>query len=184
MNIEEFKIEYIQKAFIQEKQFYQWMMSVFKLNIELNEEFSYNSSDLFVVKFVQFINEGENYCKYIMPILTRSDNNKIHFFQRILDFILSVKSKFPIEELDYLEYRRHNICHIFQNGYEVIQSDLKIKSKLKNRSLEEINNNIINLLGTEENEFKLQKKLFKKYYIFIEKLRTDLQEIQKKYKIS
>src|SRR5690606_22337233 len=118
-----------------------------------------------------------------IPKLAQSNNNKVHFFQCILDFIQSLKTELPIAELDYLEYRRHNICHIFQNGYEIIQNDLKIKSKLKNRNLDEINTNLISLLSTAPDEFKLQEKLFKKYYILIEKFRSDLQEIQNKFKI-
>jgi len=173
----------MKKTFVQEQQFYQWLTILFKLNIELDENYNYNSSDLFVVKFVQLISEGESYCEYIIPKLAQGNNNKVHFFQCILDFIQSVKTELPIEELDYLEYRRHNICHVFQNGYEIIQNDLKIKSKLKNRNLDEISTNLISLLSTATDEFKLQEKLFKKYYILIEKLRSDLQEVQKKFKI-
>lgn len=183
MNLESFKIEYVKKAFVQEQQFYQWLVSLFKLNIELNNEYNFNSSDLFVVKFVQFLSEGANYCEYIIPILRKSNNNKAHFFQCILNFINDAKTELPVEELDYLEYRRHNICHIFQNGYEPIQNDLKIKSNLKNRSLDEINTNILNLVNSEIDEFELQKKLFKKYYQRIEHLRNNLQEIQRKYNI-
>lgn len=183
MKSQDFKIEYIQKTFIQEQQFYQWLQILFKLNMELNKNYNHNSADLFVVKVVQFLNEGKNYCEIIIPTLIKSNNKKSYFFQHILDFIEQFKVDISEAELDFLEYKRHNICHIFQNGYEPIQNNLKIKTHLKNRTLKEIEKNLISIISSEKDEFTVQEKLFKRYYNIIEKLRSDLMAIQKQYNI-
>jgi len=181
MKSQDFKFKYTRKTFIQEQQFYQWLQILFRLNIEINEEYNHNSADLFVVKLVQFLNEGKNYCEIIIPQLIESNNNLHHFFQCILEFIEQFKINISVAELDFLEYKRHNICHIFQNGYEPIQNNLKVKTHLKNRQLTEINKNLISIISSEKDEYTVQKKLFKQYYIIIEKLRTDLIDIQKQY---
>ena len=179
MKSEDFKFEYIKKSIVQEQQFYQWLQVLFRLNSEINQEYNHNSADLFVVKLVQLLSEGKNYCEIVIPKLLASDNNKIHFFQHILKFIEQFKVDISVAELDFLEYKRHNICHIFQNGYEPLQDNLKVKTELKNRPLSEIEKNLDSIISSEKNEFEVQKNLFKKYYILIEKLRTDLISIQK-----
>ena len=80
MKSEDFKFEYIKKGIVQEQQFYQWLQVLFKLNIEINQEYNHNSADLFVVKLVQLLSEGKNYCEIVIPKLPASDINKIHFF--------------------------------------------------------------------------------------------------------
>ena len=181
MKSRDFKNEYVKKTLTQEHQFYQWLQILFRLNIEINEEYNHNSADLFLVKLVQFLSEGKSYCEIIIPKLIASNNNKHHFFRCILEFIEQFKINISVAELDFLEYKRHNICHIFQNGYEPIQNNLKVKTHLKNRELTEINKNLISIVSSEKDEFVLQRKLFKQYFIIIEKLRTDLIKIHIQY---
>ncbi|MBO2545706.1 hypothetical protein J0871_14885 [Salegentibacter sp. BDJ18] len=179
MKREDLKYEYIKKRIIQEQQFFQWLQVLFRLNIEINQGYNHNSADLFVVKLYQLLTEGKTYCEDVISRLPSSEIEKIHFFEHILKFIGQFETDISIAELDFLEYKRHNICHIFQNGYEQVQADLRIKKHLKNRELSEIDKNLNSIIGSEENEFEVQKKLFKKYYSLIEKLRTDLISIQK-----
>ncbi|WP_400071958.1 hypothetical protein [Zobellia russellii] len=179
MKDEEFKYQYVKKGIVQELQFLQWLHSLFILNVEINKEYNHNSAELFIVKLVQFLKEGDEYCQNIIPKIPTSDIFKIQLFQRILKFIEDFKENIPLAEFDFLEYKRHTICHIFQNGYEPVQRNLKVKTLLKNRELSEIDNNLKDIISSEKSEMGVQKKLFKKYYVLIEDLRTDLVYIEK-----
>lgn len=68
--------------------------------------------------------------------------------------IIKLKIKLTKSELDYIEYRRHCAYHIFQNSYEFIQDNLRIKKERNKRDLPTLQQQIRKLIlehGSDKN---------------------------------
>jgi len=152
---EEFKRDFIIKTLVQQTQFEQWLQYLFYLNNELTKEYDFVHQDSFYVKFYDAITEGLIYAKKVLKTLEGGSNKeKYSFFINLISGLDDLKSTLDESELDYIEYRRHSASHIFQNQYENIQDDLRIKKERKSKNVQELNSQLQQLLikhGSDKN---------------------------------
>ncbi len=162
--LENFKI----KTLVQQAQFEQWLKSLFYINNELIKNWDFVYQEMFYIKLYEVTTEGLLYAHKVFDHLREGENkNKFEWYQELISSLTNIKSGLLEEEYLYIEYRRHNTCHIFQNSYEHIQDNLKIKKIRKDKDLQVINSALKKLLikhGSDKNtdiylNDKLQSKL-------------------------
>ena len=86
---------------------------------------------------------------------------------KLVEEFNNIKNELSDTEFEYIEYRRHNACHIFQNSYEHIQENLRIKKERNGKKLQDIQKGIQALIlkhGSDKDiddfiNAKLQTKL-------------------------
>lgn len=118
-DFKKFKVDYCLKIQVQEYQFSQWVTKFIFMGQELNKEYDVIYSGTFHIVFNELITSGINYTNDVLGALEGNTNSeKISFYSTIGVSLNKMKSIFTPEELDYIEYRRHNAAHIFQNKYE------------------------------------------------------------------
>lgn len=166
---EEFLRDLSIKTLVQHAQFEQWLKSLFYLNNELIKSWEFVYQEMFYLKFYETITEGLVYANKVLEHLKIGNSeNKIEWYNELINGINNIKAELSEEELDYIEYRRHNTCHIFQNSYEHIQDNFKIKKNRKDKELHNTNNNlkkIINKYGSDKKiDFFLNSKLQSKLH--------------------
>jgi hypothetical protein len=142
--IQQFKRDFVIKTCVQEEQFYQWLKFTFFLNHELKENYDTIYQEAFYVKLFELLTEGLRHSTEILEILKKTDKNvtKIDWYSKLTNGLNQIKSNLDESEFLYIEYRRHGASHIFQNQYEHIQDNLKIKKERKNKNLKELNNQL------------------------------------------
>ena len=145
--MEDFNTELSKKTLVQQIQFEQWVRTFFQLTYKLYEVFDPMLQDLHYIKLYGILTEGHEYAKVVLQHLEGGKNvNKTNWYLKFVSGIASLKSLLSERELLYIEYRRHNICHIFQNQYEHIQENYSIKSQRKGMGLTEIDAALKSLL--------------------------------------
>lgn len=160
---EQFKRDFIIKILVQETQFEQWLQVFFLLNHELENEYNSIYQDSLYIKFNELINEGYRYAQKLLNHLTNSANvQKRDWYSKLLTGLSDLKSALTETELDYIEYRRHNTCHIFQDTYEIIQHDLKIKKVRKDKSLPDLQNKLMTLIATHGSDRNVDEYIMTK----------------------
>ncbi len=162
--IEEFKRDFIIKTLVQEKQFEQWVRILFFLNNELTNKYDFIYQDAFYTKLYELFNEGSVFINKILNSLNFGDNDeKRNLYSNLIDSLTQIRADLTEAEFEYIQYRRHNSCHIFQNSYEYIQDNLRIKKERSGRKLQDIQKDLQDLIskhGSDENiDFYLNKKL-------------------------
>lgn len=176
--MEDFTTELTIKTMVQEKQFEQWFRTFFFLNYNLNNAFEPFYQDLYYIKLHGVLTEGLDYAKDVLEHLNHGKNlHKRKWFNLCVEGIQGVVSELTERELIYIEYRRHNICHIFQNQYEHIQGNYTIKHKRKGKDLTEIDNQLKSLLIEHGNDKNIDEFLRNKLKTKLTKLYEDLKEI-------
>lgn len=161
---EEFKIDFVIKTFVQETQFEQWIKTFFLLNNELSEEYNFIYQDAFYTKLYELFTEG---IVYGNKLLEKSQNPGHHkttnWYFKLIEGLNNIKSELSDTEFEYIEYRRHRACHIFQNSFEHIQENLRIKKERKGKKVQDIQARIQILIlkhGSDKNiDHFLNKKL-------------------------
>ncbi len=124
----EFKFKYSIQILQQQEQFWQWVRQLFFLNDSLNKEYNFLYCKLLYVNLSELFTEGERYAVEVARILKKGHNKiKYRIYTRLNTAISDIKSAFTDEEYRYIEYRRHNACHIFQDGYEEIKQNGEVK---------------------------------------------------------
>ena len=165
---EEFKRDFIIKTLVQQTQFEQWLRYFFFLNNELIEKCDFVYQDAFYIKFYELFTKGLVYANKVLERLQKGHNtNKFEWYVKLIDGLNNIMSELTEEEFEYIEYRRHNSCHIFQNRYEHIQENLGIKKDRNGKKLQDINaslKRVISKHGSDKNidtfiNSKLQHKL-------------------------
>ena len=90
-----------------------------------------------------------------------------------------MKSIFTREELEYIEYRRHNASHIFQNKYEKqLKKNGDILTERKGISIDKINDDFQQLLRKHGSDRGFDKYMLNKLFPLISELNDKIQEIQ------
>jgi len=79
--------------------------------------------------------------------------------------------------LDYIEYKRHNACHIFQNHYEQIQEKGKIIRLRKKKDLVQIDNDFQSILEKYICDAGFDAYITTTLYPILNDLYRDLQSI-------
>ena len=162
--IEEFKRDFIKKTLVQQKQFEQWLQSFFFLNNELSEKYDFIYQDEFYTKFYELSIEGLSFANKVLVTLQQGDyDQKRNWYSQLINGLNAIRTELTDPEFEYIQYRRHNSCHIFQNSYQFIQDNLRIKKERNGRQLQDIRKDLQNLLfkyGSDKNiDFYLNQKL-------------------------
>jgi len=166
--VEEFKRDFIIKTLVQQIQFEQWLKSFFFLNIELSKKYDFIYQDEFYTKFYELFTEGLAFANKILTALqTGGNEDKLNWYLKLIEGLNKIRTELTDPEFEYIQYRRHSSCHIFQNSYEFIQDNLRIKKERNGRHLQDIQKDLQGLIlkyGGEKNidhhiNEKLQKKL-------------------------
>ena len=164
----EFKAEFTVKTLVQEKQFEQWLKLFFFLNDELSKEYDFIYQDEFYTKFYELFTEGIVYAKKVLDVLKPGDNDdKYSWYVKLTEGLNKIRLEITDPEFEYIQYRRHGSCHLFQNSYEFIQDNLRIKKDRNGKQLQEIRKDLQELIlkyGSDRNidqhiNAKLQNKL-------------------------
>lgn len=169
---DEFLRDFKIKMLVQQTQFEQWLRTLFYLNHQLIEKWDFVYQEMFYIKFYEATTEGLSYALKVFEHLRGGENeNKLEWYDELINGLTNITSELEEDEYSYIEYRRHNACHIFQNSYEHIQDNLKIKKYRKDKDLQKINIDLKQLLikhGNDKNidlylNTKLQPKLTNLY---------------------
>jgi len=123
--------------------FEQWIIKVFYLNNSLHNEYDSFYQNQYYISIYNLFNEGWAHVKRV--ILSVRDSKNIYiiqYYNKIDECINRLRLIFKDDEYYYLEYRRHGACHIFQDSYEMIQDNGKIKTQRNNMSLPELTQNL------------------------------------------
>ena len=161
--IEEFKRDFIIKTLVQQKQFEQWLKSFFFLNNELNNKYDFIYQDAFYTKFYELFTEGLVFANKVLYALQRGDNdNNRNWYLKLIDGLNNIKKELTDEEFEYIQYRRHSACHIFQNSYELIQDNLRIKKERNGRDLQNVQKDLKGLILKYGSDKKIDTHINKK----------------------
>ncbi|TRX33269.1 hypothetical protein [Flavobacterium restrictum] len=178
---EDFKQDFIKKTIVQQAQFEQWLKYFFFLNNELSEKWNFVYQDVFYTKFYELLTEGLIYANKVLESLQKGQNsNKLDWYSKLIEELNNIKSEFTEEEFDYIEYRRHNSCHIFQNKYEHIQENLQIRTERNGRKLQDINISLKKLISKHGSDKDIDVYINSKLQNKLTELYNVLTEIQKK----
>jgi len=158
--IEEFKRDFTIKTAVQEKQFEQWLKLFFFLNNELKEKYDFVYQDAFYIKLYELFTEGLVYANKILKAIDKNKNFEKHsWYLKLVEGLETIKLEIAEIEFEYIEYRRHNACHIFQDNYEIIQENLKIKKERKGKNLHVLNKELMKLISKYGSDRKLDDYL-------------------------
>lgn len=171
-----FNLSFMAKTFAQNEQFEQWLRSLFALNDSLMEEYNSIYQEVFFIRLQEVLTEGETYAKHKSKLLEDSNQKDSKWHEKLTSGIEEIKKSLTEAELEYIEYRRHNSCHIFQNGYEFIQKNYKIKKNRKGKTLQQIRNQIEDLLREHGNDRGIETHLNKILQPKIKSLYRELTE--------
>lgn len=127
-SLKDVRLQITTKLFSEKERFYDWMRKIWGVSIELEQEYNLYYHILYTTFLVEFLTEGEKYILESIETLKKVGNKPmLDWSCRVRDGIQEIKNQYTDEEFIYLEYRRHNSCHIFTKGYESIQDNGKIK---------------------------------------------------------
>jgi hypothetical protein len=168
--------EFAMKTIVQNEQFNQWLKYFFYLNNELSEQHNIFYQELFYVRLHGFFTECFEYAdKKLSKLKEYSNNVKLETFYSILvSGITNLKSSLSEDELTYIEYKRNSVCHIFQNGYEIIQDNLTIKKQRNGLDIETLRSKLQNFILLHGNESNIDKYLNNKIQPKLTSIYNDL----------
>ncbi len=181
---EKLKQDYIVRAFMQEEQFGQWLRKLFYLNNELNKEYNSMYQGMFYIVFYELLTIGFDYANKVASYLTDSQNTeKIEFYNELIKKIIDFKSSFSDKEIQFIEYKRHNATHLFQNHYEnIILDNGKIQTVRKKKQIDVINAELQSILKEHKTDKNFDIYMTKKLYPKILELYNRLDTIKRQYK--
>ena len=179
MEFEDFNHELTIKTKVQQIQFEQWMRSFFRLTYKLYEDFDPTLQDMHYIKLYGMLTEGIDYAQIVLKHLENGKNlNKKSWYIKCIDGLTLLKSQLTEREFIYIEYRRHNICHMFQNQYERIQENYTIKYKRKGMDLTEVDTLLKSLLLEFGSDRNIDEYLKEKLKLTITSLYDELVKIK------
>jgi hypothetical protein len=138
----------------------------------LSEKYNFVYQDAFYTKLYELFTEGLVYANKVLNALKKGNNDsKLNWYLKLVEGLNNIKNELSDTEFEYVEYRRHNACHIFQNSYEHIQENLRIKKERNGKKLQDIQERIQSLIlkhGSDRDiddfiNTKLQTKLMGLY---------------------
>jgi hypothetical protein len=147
MNHNEFRKEISFKIVVQREQLIEWIRRLFFLNESLHKEYDSFYQQMYYIILQELFSEGLPYVQEKVNILNQdTENGNYKWFNILLKSLIEIKSLFPEDELDFIEYKRHNTCHIFQNQYERVQDNGKFKTERKNKDIKLLQNEFQKIL--------------------------------------
>lgn len=174
---EKLKFDFTIKTFVQEEQFYQWLKNFFFLNNELRLDYNSIYQDKFYVVFYELLTVGVVYAHKVFESLKKGDNTgKTEWYKDLNNGLKALKAKLSDDEFDFVEYKRHNACHIFQNHYETqILANGKIKKERKGKNIDELSLAFKKILLKHGSDKNFDIYLTQKLHPLIEELFNCLQ---------
>jgi len=177
-SLKSFRIEATLKILVQQQQFFQWLRKFLYINESLHKEFDSVYQQMYYVMLNQLLVEGIPYTEKAVCSLSESDNKYMkEWFGTLLASLNKIKTIFPEIELDYIEYKRHNACHIFQNHYEQIQEKGEIIRRRKKKDLVQIDNDFQSILEKYNCDAGFDAYITTTLYPILNDLYRDLQSI-------
>ncbi|HBL33128.1 MAG TPA: hypothetical protein DDZ96_04825 [Porphyromonadaceae bacterium] len=127
----DFHVQASAEIFTKKIQYEQWLGKLFYLNDALHKQYDLFYQELFWIVLYQLLTEGNNQYLNKTVILVKKINEPYEkkWYNRLRKGLLELKDQFTTVEFEYLEYRRHNSCHIFQQDYSVFKKDNSLKNK-------------------------------------------------------
>ena len=136
MKYNEFRLEVFRKTLVQREQLINWIKRLFYLNESLQKEYDSFYQQMYYIILQELISEGILYVQKVVNLLSNDTESKNYkWFNSLLNSLIKIKKLFSEDELDFIEYKRHNACHIFQNHYERVQDNGKFKYERKNKDI-------------------------------------------------
>lgn len=176
--IGEFKRDFIIKTLVQEKQFEQWLKSFFFLSHELIEKYDFIYQDEFYTKFYELFTQGLVFANKVLDAIQIGDNDeKRNWYLMLINGLNEIRAELTDPEFEYIQYRRHGSCHIFQNSYEFIQDNLRIKKERNGRPLQEIKKDLQELIITHGSDKNID-------FAINNKIQNKIMELYKRLKLS
>jgi hypothetical protein len=154
--------DYALKIVSQKQQFEQWLKIFFYLNERLHKEYDSIYQNSYYIKLHQLLTEGITYANYVLNQLKKVNNKKAElWYETLLNELVNIKEGLSLDELNFVEYKRHNYCHIFQNGYEIQIND---KGLVNRSERSELVNGFYDLLSQFETEKEFDLNFTKKLH--------------------
>lgn len=137
LSYEDGRFQYELRSTNQFYQFFDWINETYILSEQIrgNDQINFVYHKLYVIKLYELLVEGKNYSFKMANKSTEYQDKKA--FELIYNSLNQIKKTITDPEFEYLRYYRNNICHIFQEGYELIKEDLTI-NKRKGKPLPDI----------------------------------------------
>lgn len=125
--------DYAVKTHTQKQQFDHWLNIFFSINRSLHLEYDSVYQSSYYIKIYQLLTEALEYAEGIRERIKNVDNKDFKdWLDVLINGLTELKRNIPQDELKFIQYRRHNVCHIFQNDYEV-QINNKYEAKRQSR---------------------------------------------------
>lgn len=176
-----FRLNATLKIITQQEQFFQWLRMFLLINESLHKEFDSVYQQMYYVSLNQLMKEGIPYVEKATRLLKSGENKHLkEWFETLQNSLYKIKETFPENEWEYIEYKRHNACHIFQNHYEQIQDNGNIKSHRNSKEITEIDKNFQSILLKYKFDTGFDKHVTTTLYPILNDLDEDLKHIHSK----
>lgn len=172
------------KVLVQHEQFDDWLRRFFFINESLHKEYDSIYQQAYYIYLHGLITEGVAHLEEIVDAIHSADDTSktdiLHhkWNEILLNTLCEIRDSFSAEELIFIEYKRHNSTHIFQEGYEPVQRNGRIKTKFKNANLVQLWNQIGDVLGQYGGDQGFDEYIISKLYPLLSKLHNNLQDIR------
>lgn len=128
MEFKELRFKATLRVLVQKEQFAYWLKKIFYLNNSLYKECDPIYQSMFYIVISELFGEGELYLNEIVNVVVKQKSPiRKEWYLRLQKGIKEMKAKFSESELYFIDYKRHNFCHIFQDAYEEVQRDGRVK---------------------------------------------------------
>lgn len=173
---EQYLNDFIIKKIAQNEQFNQWLRRFFYLNSELSKKHDVFHQELFYVRLDGFFTECFEYANKELSYLKKNPVNAglQNFYSKLVSEITNLKLNLTEDEYLYIGYRRNVVCHILQNGYEIIQDDFKIKKKREGMNMNILRNKLKGFILLHGGESNIDKHLNSKIQPKLISIHTNL----------
>jgi len=163
------------KMFTQKAQFEQWLRIFFYLDNRLNSEFDSVYESSYYIKLYELLTAGLDYANDALNVLRNINNKNLeNWYETLVAGLVALKDEISETELEFIRYKRHNACHIFQDSYEI---KINKKDLIERTNRFNLKQQFHQLLDKHETEDNFYKYLFSKLHPISEKIYKDLQII-------
>lgn len=154
------KLDFIIKIISQKKQFEDWLMVLFYLNYSLDLKFDSVYISSYYVKIYEILTVGLTYAKNALELLRNTPNKPLEeWYYLLVQGLVELKDEISEKEFEFIEFKRHHACHIFQNAYEIQFNE---KDLIKRNNRVAIKEDFIELIAEHRTEENFDNYLFKK----------------------
>lgn len=178
MNDRKYYYDFVLKTVTQEVQFGQWLKLLFYVNQRLQEQSDAVFHDAYYTKLYEALKKGLPYAEKVAEALQNGSNvTKRLWYDTLIVGLQEIKAAITDDEFAFIEYKRNNACHIFQNKYERIQDDGSTKETRNGINIEELQKIIMSLMVEHDGEHNLNAYLYKKLYPLFSRLYQQLIDV-------